>query len=274
MALRRLTDTEAGQQLMANNLTMAEGTYEEVIAFRDRGAVLVLPIGSVEQHGPHLPISTDAIVATRLASRIESDRPIITAPTYNYGAGSAPRSGGGRHFAGSVGIPNSLLAKTLARVVSEYLRTGFDRILVLNGHMENVAPVFEALEENLGPGGRWIGQPGRRRAVHVNWWDFVSDADLVTFIGSATIDWGAEHAGILETSIMEALAPEFVRTEKKARGGAPSVVPYDTFPATENTLWPNGIGSSAVEANSQIGEALVSLVLGQIRDLIDREFSW
>jgi creatinine amidohydrolase len=253
---------------------MSEATYEEVVDYRDRGAVLVLPIGSVEQHGPHLPISTDAIVATRLAERIDCDRPVIVAPTYNYGAGSTPRQGGGRHFAGSVGLPNSLLAPALSRVIGEYLRTGFDRLLVLNGHMENVAPVYEALEDNLGPGGRWRDAPGMRRAVHVNWWDFVNEAHLQRFLGSTTIDWGAEHAGILETSIMETLAPELVRIDKKVRGGAPTVVPYDTFPASEDTLWPNGIGSSAVEANAEIGEALVDIAVSALRYAIDREFSW
>lgn len=253
---------------------MAEATYEEVSEFRDRGAVLVLPMGSVEQHGPHLPISTDAIVSTRLAERIECGRPLIVAPTYNYGAGSAPRSGGGRHFVGSIGLPNSILAPALAKIISEYLRTGFDRLLILNGHMENQAPIFEALEDNLGPGGRWRDVPGRRRAVHVNWWDFITDADLTKFLGSSTVDWGAEHAGILETSIMEALAPELVRTDKKIRGGAPTVVPYDTFPASEDTLWPNGIGSSAQEANREIGGALVSIVLAALESAISRELSW
>lgn len=257
---------------MTERYVMAESTYTEIEALLARDPILVLPIGSVEQHGPHLPISTDAIVASRLAHRIKAEKPIIIAPTYNYGAGSAPRSGGGRHFVGSIGLPNSLLAPALSRVVSEYLRTGFHRILVLNGHMENMAPVFEALEDNLGPGGRWRSEPGFRRAVHVNWWDFVSDRDLVRFLGASSVDWGAEHAGILETSIMEALAPELVRTELKVRGGAPEVVPYDTFPATPASLWPNGIGSSAVEASAEIGEALVDLVIGQVERLIAREF--
>jgi creatinine amidohydrolase len=252
---------------------MADATYEEITDLRDRGAVLVLPIGSVEQHGPHLPISTDAIVATRLAERIEADRPIIVAPTYNYGAGSTPRAGGGRHFVGSVGLPNSLLAPALSKVVSEFLRTGFDRLLILNGHMENIAPIFEALEDNLGPGGRWCEQSGRRRAIHVNWWDLVTEEELTTFLGSATVDWGAEHAGILETSIMESLAPELVRTEKKVRGGALRAVPYDTFPASQDTLWPNGIGSSAIEASRDIGDALVDIVLTQLKVIVGAEFN-
>lgn len=254
-----------------NLLRMSEATFEEVIDYRDRGAVVVLPVGSVEQHGPHLPISTDAIVATRLAERVECGRPIIVAPTYNYGAGSAPRQGGGRHFPGSIGLPNSVLAPALSRVVSELLRTDFDRLLLLNGHMENVAPVYEALEDNLGPGGRWRDDR-LRKAVHVNWWDFVNETHLQQFLGSAVVDWGAEHAGILETSIMEALAPEMVRTDRKVRGGADVKVPYDSFPASEDTLWPNGIGSSAVEANAEIGEALVDIVLNALRIAIDREF--
>lgn len=253
-------------------LIMSTATYEEVEEALGRDAVLVLPIGSVEQHGPHLPIGTDALIATLLAGRIRSDRPVIVAPTYNYGAGSQPRSGGGRHFTGSVGLPASLLAPALSRVVSEYLRTGFSRIVVLNGHMENTAPVFEALEDNLGPGGRWTDQEGFRRAVHVNWWDFVTDRHLAAFLGSATVDWGAEHAGVLETSVLESLAPDLVRQDRKVRGGAPDKTPYDAFPPRPETLWPNGIGSSAVEASTEIGDAIVELVTEQLRTVIALEF--
>jgi creatinine amidohydrolase len=249
---------------------MSTATYPEIQRAVDRAAVLVLPVGSVEQHGPHLPLNTDSVIAARLACCIETDRPLVLAPTLDYAADSRPRTGGGRQFPGSVGLPGSLLAPVLSRVVSEFLRHGFGSILVLNGHMENGPAIFEALEENLGPGGRWAG--AGRRAVHANWWDFVTADHLGDLLGTVSVDWGAEHAGILETSLMEALAPELVRAGRRAAGGSADPRPYDNFPARPETLWTNGIGTTALPASAEIGSAIVKLVGQELARMIDLEF--
>ncbi len=154
-----------GQPASRTVLSMATATYEEVAEAIGQRSVLVLPVGSVEQHGPHLPLNTDTITATRLAHSIGTSRPLVVAPAFEYATASQPRSGGGRQLTGSIGLPVSVVAGVLSAVISEFLRQGFPYIMVLNGHMENIPPIFEALEHNLGPGwplGRSGARPPRR----------------------------------------------------------------------------------------------------------------
>lgn len=253
-------------------LDLGTATLPQLQEFMRRDPLLILPIGSVEQHGPHLPLLTDSIVAEELARRVRTTWPVVIAPTFVYAMASAPRSGGGRHFPGSIGMPAGTLVPALTRTLSEFLRSGFNRVLVMNGHMENVPAVYEAAENLLGVGGSWLAQPGERRIVHINWWDFVTDDHLRRFLGAQTVDWGAEHAGVLETSVLEALRPDLVDASAKVAGGAPDPVLYDAFPPRPETLWPNGIGSTALGSSIEMGQALVDITLDAVESIIATEF--
>lgn len=83
---------------------MEDMTWEEV---RDAAAAelpVVLPVGSTEQHGPHLPLSTDCIIPVGIALRASADLPLIVAPPIRYGAKSRALSGGGETFPGTVSL--------------------------------------------------------------------------------------------------------------------------------------------------------------------------
>jgi hypothetical protein len=72
--------------------------------------------------------------------------------------------------------------------------------------------------------------------------------------------------------MLEAFAPEQVRTELKADGGAERKVSYDIFPAPPDILWPNGIGFSALPANPEMGAALLDMLVAKLAAIADREF--
>ena len=72
--------------------------------------------------------------------------------------------------------------------------------------------------------------------------------------------------------MMEFLRPELVRADLKAEGGAKRVITYDVFPPTEDILWPNGIGFSAVPASADLGRQLVELLVERIGRILDDEF--
>ena len=65
---------------------------------RDERPVVILPVGSLEQHGPHLPMNCDAVIPTALAERVAARTGDLVAPTFCYGYKSQPKSGGGNHF--------------------------------------------------------------------------------------------------------------------------------------------------------------------------------
>ncbi|WP_197376196.1 creatininase family protein [Mycolicibacterium baixiangningiae] len=248
---------------------LVELTYPQTQDAIDAGALLVLPLGSIEQHGPHLPLGTDSIIATAIARHIAVSRTVVVAPAYQYAAASQPRSGGGRQFPGSLGLPGSLLAPTLTHLLAELMRQGWNDVVLLNAHMENVAPAFESLETLLGPG---MTQFTRARAAFINWWDLVGDAELLSITGQASLELHAEHAGILETSLMLAIAPDQVHAATATEGRAVNPRPYDVFPLPADAQWRNGIGTDAAGATAEIGDAVLQLVVNRLSAAIDQEF--
>ncbi|HZD37436.1 MAG TPA: creatininase family protein [Actinomycetes bacterium] len=241
-------------------------TYPEVGEAIEANVPLLLPVGAVEQHGPHLPLGTDGFIPYELGKRLTTGRRAILAPPIFYGAWSRPRTGGGRHFPGSVGLPGRTLEAMVSGLVADWMRQGFRRIAVLNGHFENSWTLLEAVEQAIEP------YTATHRALLIHWWDQVGPDDVRRIFGDDFPGWEAEHASITETSMLEFLRPDLVRTDLKADGGAKRVITYDVFPPTSDILWPNGIGNSALPASAELGRALVELVTGRIGRILDDEF--
>jgi creatinine amidohydrolase len=241
-------------------------TWPQVQAELEAGTPIILPVGSIEQHGPHLPLGTDSFIPLHLATQTAARRRLIVAPPLMYAAYSRPRSGGGRHFPGSVGLPGRVLEQVVRHLVADWLRQGFRKVLVLNGHFENSWSLLEGIEQAIGK------YRDSSRVLLVNWWDQVGTEDVARIFGDTFPGWETEHASITETAMLEAFAPELVRTELKADGGAERRVSYDIFPAPADILWPNGVGFSARPANPQTGAALLDILVAKLAAIVDREF--
>ena len=103
------------------DLLLEHMTWQEAKAAQEAGRVLIIPIGAIEAHGPHLPLATDAIVAFELARRVARRHGAVVAPAMCYTARSSPRSGGGgRNFAGSTGLTCSHQLTRIALQVCRY----------------------------------------------------------------------------------------------------------------------------------------------------------
>ncbi len=96
---------------------MEDMTWPEVKAAADAGLPVIVPVGSTEQHGPHLPLNTDAVIPQAIALEAAKLTPLVVAPPIHYGAMSRPLSGGGETFPGTV----SLRADTLISTIREVL---------------------------------------------------------------------------------------------------------------------------------------------------------
>jgi creatinine amidohydrolase len=251
---------------MPEPLRLEQMTWLEVRTEIEAGTPIVLPVGAIEQHGPHLPLGTDGFIAQHLATEAAARRRVIVAPPMFYGAYSRPRSGGGRHFPGSVGLPGRVLEQVVRFVVDDFLRQGFGKVAILNGHFENAWTLLEAAEQASEP------YHETSKVLLVNWWDQVDAGDVQNIFGDSFPGWAAEHASITETSMMEAFAPQLVRAGLKQAGGAERVISYDIFPAPDDILWPNGVGFSALEASADTGKALVTLLTDRLTAILDREF--
>lgn len=194
-------------------------TWAEV-AERAATTLLVVPVGSTEQHGPHLPLSTDTDVATALARRLAQARvDALVAPAVPYGS-----SGEHAAFAGTLSIGQD----ALARLIVELGRSAdaFAGLLIVSGHGGNAEPLTAAVATLTGEGRRvrmWSPHP-------------VPD-DPARFDA---------HAGWVETSLLLALSPDSVRTER--------LEPGTTTPVRELAAALRSGGVAAVSANGILGD--------------------
>jgi creatinine amidohydrolase len=254
--------SEDSQELLLEHMT-----WNQAQAARDQQRVLIIPVGAIEQHGPHLPLGTDAIVAFELARRVAGRSGAVVAPAICYAARSSPRSGGGgRSFAGSAGVTGQTLISMIRDVTAEFFRTGFRRIAYLNGHYENSSLAYEALTEATEP----VSQTGK--AILVNWWEQIQPEDIGRIFGGDFPGWQAEHAGVAETSLMEELRPDLVRTGLKGQGGVPRVVSYDIFPPPGDVIPPTGVPWRSDRASPEIGRYLAGVLADRISAILSREF--
>ena len=188
------------------------------------GLLLVVPVGSLEQHGPHLPLGTDTVIAMRLADELlrRLGTTVATiAPALTIGA-----SGEHRGFDGTLSLGTDVLASVLIEIGRSATRPNggnFGGVLFVNGHGGN--------GDALRSAGRVLTGEGRR-AFH--WSPRVVGAS------------NDSHAGRIETSVMLHLAPHLVRMELAAVGNVENLRDLDLRLRTS--------GVSAVSANGVLGD--------------------
>jgi creatinine amidohydrolase len=217
----------------------SELTWPEVRDAADRGAGVVLPVGSTEQHGYHLPLSTDAVLPTELALAVAEAHDLLVAPAVHFGYRSRPLSGGGQGFPGTISLRAQTLIMTVEDVLRELLRHGFRRLAILNWHWENQNFVYESA---------WLALDDGRRAdarvmVVEEPFSRLSDETMALLFPDGFPGWDVEHASIMETSLMLHLRPELVLFDRavddaSARHPFYDVVPIpDDFVPASGTLW-------------------------------------
>jgi len=180
----------------------SERTRDEFAALAERGAVVIVPVGSVEQHGLALPVNTDnreiEWVAQEAARRAKA--PVLVTPVMPFGISPHHMMYPG----GTITLRVETLLRVLAEVCESIVQHGFDRILILNGHGGNMGTVdAAALELKC----RLV-----RQIRAVNWWELIIPVFGAVCDGPVTKTIG--HAGEAEASCVLALTPKSVRRDR------------------------------------------------------------
>jgi creatinine amidohydrolase len=215
-------------------------TWPEVAARAQAGAVLLVPVGSTEQHGPHLPLSTDTDVALALCARLAArDANVLIAPPLPYGS-----SGEHAGFAGTLSIGQEATERLLVELGRSACET-FARVVLVSAHGGNTDVVRRAV--------RHLRHEGRAVSV------FLPRLD------------GDPHAGRTETSLQLALDPARVRLAAAAAG--------DTRPIEHlmprliadgvRAVSPNGVLGDPAGAGAAEGEALLTRLTDQLAAFLD-----
>jgi creatinine amidohydrolase len=244
---------------------MREMTRPEYEA-RVRDSIVILPVGSTEQHGPHLPLGADAIQVEEIAVRVALRLGAIVAPTIPYGYRSAPRSGGGEIFSGTTSVTGQTLILVVRDILQALIRHGSRRIVVLDGHYENNMFLHEAIHLVLD-----AGAPPDLRVLKVLWVDPIPTETLDQAWPDGFPGWALEHAAHLETSMLLALRPDLVRREEIRPDGVDGLPPYDLYPQAPDFVPASGVLSDPTRGTAEAGELLLAAAVDGLVTVIERE---
>ncbi len=117
-------------------------TRPEVEEYLKRNHIVLLPVGSTEQHGKHMAIDTDAYTAQEISLRVAEKTGVLVAPTVSYGY--SPHH---MNFKGSVTLTFQTLVNVLKEVCESLIHHGFNKIVIMNAHGGNTNPIAQALKE-------------------------------------------------------------------------------------------------------------------------------
>ena len=208
-------------------------------AAEQASCVLVVPIGATEQHGPHLPLSTDTDVALAQASRVSARDDVVVAPALPYGA-----SGEHAGFAGTLSIGQAALELVVVELVRSATES-FSRVLLLSGHGGNAAPLTRAV--------RLLQAESRDVRLWSPRWR------------------GDAHAGRTETSVQLALDPARVLLGAAAPGAVGPLA--ELLPELRRSgvraLSANGVLGDPAGASADEGRGLLESAAADLAALLD-----
>ncbi|HSB81865.1 MAG TPA: creatininase family protein [Candidatus Methylomirabilis sp.] len=188
------------------SIYLRELTWEDAKARAADNATIVLPAGSIEQHGPHLPVETDSRlvweVARRAVAQIADRVNILVTPPLEFGYSTHHRE-----FPGTMTLSGTTYMTVIVELCESLLRNGFRRIFILNGHGGNSDPIHMAV-----------------RAIRDKYDDVLMGTAAYWSIASKALSHvrespsgGMSHACELEASLMWHLRPELVKSDRFAK---------------------------------------------------------
>ena len=211
-------------------------------------AIVIVPIGSFEQHGPHLPVQVDALLAGEVARRagvkISADQPVIVTPTVWCGLAEHHMS-----FGGTITLDFDTFQSVLRCICRSLIRQGFRKILLLNGHGGNIT-ALSVISDTLS---REFDLP----IATTTYWVPAREAFAELLKHQTTIG----HACEAETSMLLALKPDLVDVDAANHVEAPEGGLYDQGGVhvwRSTSYWtPSGVIGKPSAATAEKGEALL-----------------
>jgi creatinine amidohydrolase len=190
---------------MKNKYRYEEFTWPEIREAAAQNRVAVLPVGTVEQHGPHLPLVTDVLTASemaRLAVKSMPEEAVLMPPVYY--------SFNEHHldFPGTIAVEGSTIVRYVSDIGRSLAHHGFRKILIVNGHGSNV-PFLDVAARD-------ITNHTEAICAMVSWWSLIPP-ELMRELRESEYPGGMAHACELETSVLLYLRSDLVQLDKAER---------------------------------------------------------
>ena len=238
-----------------------EANWRRVRQCVQADGVAVIPLGSLEQHGPHLPCGTDTFQVNEFVKRavqqVPSELPVCVCPTVEYSVvqWASPMA--------SAGIQPLTLEQSLIDVCHALTDLGFGKIMLVHGHGGlpcGRSALWQALQE-------------KRSALYVDFMPFDACHDQLQALSGEPVT----HGGCVETSMMLAIRPDLVDISKAVKGPAdllgdnlpcPSLAGPGVYAVPSVTATREGIYGDPTRATPQYGDAALNLLAGATATII------
>jgi creatinine amidohydrolase len=240
-------------------MLFAELTAPEIRSLPRDSTLVIAPIAAMEQHGLHLPVSTDTILAGAVAAGIEQLLPsqTLVLPVFWLGASDHHLP-----FGGTLTCPLPTYEQVLVDLLTPLLRDGFRRVLILNGHGGNIDPLRVALR-------RLDVDFPRAILTGAAYWDLASD-ELARLCVGPRKEMG--HACEIETSMLLHLRPDLVKmtTAKDDPDDTPSGLVGLTWPRDFARRTDHGVVGYPESADADRGRLMLEAAVGKVAEVARR----
>lgn len=237
-------------------MIVEEMTTPEFLAGLNKSRTVLIPFGSTEEHGPHLPLSTDTRQAMDVGRRLAQRRPIFIAPPVHYGVCRSTSQ-----HPGTITISTSTLRSLTIDVVTSFYRQGLRNVILLTGHAGGThnAALIDAGEELL----------QRFADIRVA---VLTEYQVAAGEGRGLIETdGDSHAGEIETSRMMHACPHLV---KGTAGREFPSFPVGILVRNKRKFWPGGVWGDPTKASPEKGAKIEQLVVDALERFVDAFENW
>jgi len=250
---------------MSQSVMWKELTAAELVAKAAADAIVLLPVASMEQHGPHLPVGVDSILCEAVcrgaAEAVASAPAVIVAPTLWCGMAEHHMA-----FGGTFSFDSASYRTVLLCLLTSLERDGFKRVLIVNGHGGNIAALAAFLPDFAAATALKIRTTTYFELAQAAMPAILEDQD------------GVRHACEAETSMMLAVAPALVRLDALSAAHGPAHVhrrplalgQYRSF----RDFTPSGVVGDARRASRDKGERLIAAAVEALAALLRAPQTW
>jgi creatinine amidohydrolase len=212
----------------------------------------IIPIGSIEEHGPHLPMNTDIFHAYEIAKQASDIVPVFISPPIHFGVCRSTAA-----FPGTIGIRPTTLISLIDDVTSSLCRHGLKNFILYSGHagMNHVAAMIDAAD----------GLMDKYEDVSFM---VITDLELTDKDFFELVETASDsHAGEIETSLIMSLAPDLVGELPRAD--------YPKFPKPllvrdTRDFWETGVWGDPQKASKEKGEKMVKILAKNLAGLVEK----
>ena len=178
---------------------MSELSDYDIKEYLKRNRMILIPVGSLEQHGDHAPLGTDTFIPNEISKRVAIKKDVIVAPPINYSLSSSHKGASGLAY-----ISSRTFLSLVEEICSSLIESGFQKIILVNGHYSNIGILTMACNEaskNASPDAQ---------IYPISYWEALPEEQLNKYL---SINVGL-HANVGETSAIMAIDPSLVDLEK------------------------------------------------------------